>query len=184
MLEMHIKLCMTELDFLEKNFLPKKVGKWVKNGPKQGFLNILKNFVINFYWICSIMNIYIICCAPAQISCLGKFWFLKYGPKCSQPIRLQDFLIIHISRTNHWNSLAFCMLIQIYINETLIKKILHGCGQKWVWPVWSLDSKIGCISRMKWWNKLIFCMVVQIQESIKLFWWFFGWAWSKMGTVI
>ena len=49
---------------------------------------------------------------PAQIPYLGKFWFLRYGQKCSQPIRLQDFVINHFSRTN---SLIFCMLIQIHI---------------------------------------------------------------------
>ena len=37
------------------------------------------------------MKIYIICCVPGEISFLGKFLFLKYRPKCSQPIRLQDF---------------------------------------------------------------------------------------------
>ena len=55
---------------------------------------------------------YIIYYVPAQIPYLGKFWFLRYGQKCSQPIRLQDFLINHFSRTN---SLIFCMLIQIHI---------------------------------------------------------------------
>ena len=35
-------------------------------------------------------------------------------PKCSQPIRLQDFLIRYISRINQWNSLIFCMLIQTH----------------------------------------------------------------------
>ena len=65
----------------------------------------------------------------------------------------------------------------------MIRKFLDGHGQKWVWPVWSQDSKIGCISRMKLWKELIFCMVVQIQESKKLFQWFLGgpgqkWAWS------
>ena len=44
------------------------------------------------------MKVYIICYVPAQIPYLGKFWFLRYTPKCSQPIRLQDFLINHISR--------------------------------------------------------------------------------------
>ena len=67
-------------------------------------------------------------------------------------------------KTNQWNNLIFGMA-------------------KWVWPVWSRDSKIGCISRMNRWNELIFCMVVQIQESRKLFKWFLGgpgqkWAWS------
>ena len=28
-----------------------------------------------------------------QISYLGKFWFLRYSPKCSWPIRLRDFSI-------------------------------------------------------------------------------------------
>ena len=49
MLETHTKLCVTELDFVEKNFLFQKLGKWAKNGPKTFFLNILKNCVINFY---------------------------------------------------------------------------------------------------------------------------------------
>ena len=49
MLETHMKLCVTEPDFLEKNFLSQKLGKWTKNGPKLFFLNILKKLVINFY---------------------------------------------------------------------------------------------------------------------------------------
>ena len=34
-------------------------------------------------------------CMLEQISYLGKFWFLRYGPKCSWPIRLQNFSINH-----------------------------------------------------------------------------------------
>ena len=30
-------------------------------------------------------------------------------------------------------------------------------GQKWVWPIWSLDSKIDCISRKNWWNWFFAC---------------------------
>ena len=45
------------------------------------------------------------CCVPAQIPYLEKYLFLRYGPKCSQSIRLQDFLINLISRTNQWNFL-------------------------------------------------------------------------------
>ena len=66
------------------------------------------------------------------------------------------------------------MLIQIYINQKLIRKLLDEWGQNWVWPVWSEDSKIGCILRMNWWKKLIFSMAVQIQESKKLFQLFLG----------
>ena len=93
--------------FSRKTFLPEKLGKWSKNGPKQGFFNWLSNFVINFFWICSIMEIYIICCVPARIPYLIKCLFLWCGPKCSQSIRLQNFLISNISRTSQWNSLIF-----------------------------------------------------------------------------
>ena len=86
-----MKLCVAEPDLPEKFFLPPKLGKWTENRPKQCFLSLLKNIVINFCWICSVIKIYIICCVPAQIPYLGKFWFQRYEPKCSQPVRLQDF---------------------------------------------------------------------------------------------
>ena len=38
----------------------------------------------------------------------------------------------------------------------MIKNFLNWHDQKWVWSVWSWDSKIVCISRMNWWNELIF----------------------------
>ena len=154
--------------FLKNVFHPKNWENW----PKIGFLNLKKNLVINLYLICSIMKMYIICYVPAQIPYLEKFWFLRYGPKCPQPIRLQDFLINHIPRTNVWNSLIFCMLIQVHINWKLIKKLLDWHGQKCMWLVCSQDSKVGHISRMNWRNELVFCIVVQIQESRKLFQWF------------
>ena len=47
-LEIHMKLCMTEPDFLECFFAP-KIGKMDQKGPKQGFLSLLKTFVIRFY---------------------------------------------------------------------------------------------------------------------------------------
>ena len=50
------------------------------------------------------MKIYIISYVPAQIPCLGKFLFLRYGPKCSQQIRLQYFLIsdfLHVDSNSH-----------------------------------------------------------------------------------
>ena len=49
MLETHMKLCVTEPDFPGKIFLPQKLGKWTRNGSKTVFLNMLKNFVIDFY---------------------------------------------------------------------------------------------------------------------------------------
>ena len=80
--------------FLEKkNFCPQD---W-ENGPRMGqnmvFFNFLKNLIINVCWICS--KIYIMCSVPAQIPYLVKVLFMRYGAKCSQPMRLQDFLIFN-----------------------------------------------------------------------------------------
>ena len=75
-------------------------------GQKRGFLNLFKNLVIIFYIICSIIKIYIIYCVPVQITYLGKYFFVRYRPKCFQPIILQDFLINNISRTNQWNQVG------------------------------------------------------------------------------
>ena len=77
--------------FCKKCFCPKIWKSGPKMGQKQGFLNLLKDLVVNFYWICSILKACIICCVPAQIQYLGKVLSLRYGRKCSQPIRLQDF---------------------------------------------------------------------------------------------
>ena len=130
--------------FSRKNFFAPKTGKmgqkWAKN---RGFFTILKKFVINFDWICYIMKIFIFCCVPAQIRYLGKFWFLRYGPKCSQPIRLQDFLIKHLSRINQRNSLIFLR----------------------AWSEMCVASLVTRLWRMNWRNELIFCMLEQIQES-------------------
>ena len=49
MLETHMKLCMTEVDFPEKKFCPKNWGNEPKIGQKQGFKNLLENEFINFY---------------------------------------------------------------------------------------------------------------------------------------
>ena len=44
MLETYMKLCMTELDFLEKNLLLSDLVNWFKNGPKTGFFEFIEKF--------------------------------------------------------------------------------------------------------------------------------------------
>ena len=80
--------------FWESFFLPQNWEKWPKMGQKQGFFNLLENLVINFYWICSIMNMFIICCISAQIQ------FLICRPKYSQPIKL--FLHSKLNKFGLW----------------------------------------------------------------------------------
>ena len=117
--------CAWQSKILQKKILPPKLGKWTQMRQKLSFLNLLKNLInfINFYWISSVMKIYVICCAPAQIPYLGRFLFLRYRPICFQPTRLQDFLINHISRKNQSNSLFF---LHVITNP-------HKCWSKHFW---------------------------------------------------
>ena len=89
-------------------------------------------FIINFEHISHLVLVFLLltlaskcglgCYISAQIPYLRKIWFLRYGPECSQPIRLQDFYNICIFGTKWWNSLIFYILIQIHENQKLIKK--------------------------------------------------------------
>ena len=131
-----------------------------ENGPKIGFFEFIEKFGHEF-----LLNLFYnennVGCVPAQILHLGKVCSWDMGwLKCSQPIRLQDFIINHIAKTSQWNCLIFCILIQVHINVD--PKIF------WIVMVWSwltLDSEIDCISRIDRWNELIFYILVQIQES-------------------
>ena len=53
-------------------------------------------------------------------------------------------------------------------------------GQKWVWPVWSWDTKIDCISRMKRWNRLIFLHAGTNPGNLRVDSMIFGRECSKM----
>ena len=57
----------------EKKICPQNWENGPKMGQKQGFWNLLKNLVINFYWICYKMKMYIICCVPAPVPYFRKF---------------------------------------------------------------------------------------------------------------
>ena len=92
----HVVLCMTEPDFLKKIF-------YLQNGenrPSPGFFECIGKFrFFSQFFICFINLVYneslYYCnsCMLEQISYLGKSLLLRYDPKCSWPIRLQDFSI-------------------------------------------------------------------------------------------
>ena len=44
-----------------------------------------------FFCFWSIMEIYVIDYIPVQLAYLGKIWFLRYGPKRSRLMRVQDY---------------------------------------------------------------------------------------------
>lgn len=110
---------------VENLFFPNQIhSKWLK----MGFLKLLKDLVIIIFMNLA-DNVYIICNIPVQIPYLWRIWFWKYGSKCTQPIRLQDFWI-------EWNEIAW-----IFASWYQVKKIdLAIFG-------WAL-SKIGVTTRL------------------------------------
>ena len=104
-LEAHLVLCVTAGIF-EKKHLPPKCRRWVKN---KVFEFIGKIFHCFFFWLWSIKKVYTIYCIIAQIPYLEKIWFLRYGPKSSQPITIFKLTYLKMIK-KVW---FFCMLIQI-----------------------------------------------------------------------
>ena len=90
---------------------------------------------------------------------LTKFWILSYGPKCCQPIKLQDSLKCNIVRKRWMVKYIFCMQINI---EVFCKVILSF----WVSVTrhaQSTQNKFAylCnISIKAWGMKLIFCLQI------------------------
>ena len=92
----HVVLCMTKPNFLKKMFYPQNG----ENRPSPGFFECIEKFrfffLVLYFFISVVYNeslYYRNSFMLEQISYLGKFWFLRYDPKCSWPIRLQDFSI-------------------------------------------------------------------------------------------
>ena len=55
------------------------------------FLRLLKSVANDFLFVWSIMRVFIICYIPVQTPYLETIWFLRYGSKYYQPIRLQGY---------------------------------------------------------------------------------------------
>ena len=65
------------------------------------------------------------------------------------------------------------MLIHDHQKLKADQKFLGGDVQKWVWPVWSRDS------RNNRWNKVIFLCWYELGK-LKVDSTFFAWAWSNL----
>ena len=77
------------------------------------------------------MNICSICSVPAQIPYLGKFWFLRYGPKCSQPIRLQSTISLEQICEIAWFFACWYKFNQIksWLQNFWMGVVKNGCSQ-------------------------------------------------------
>ena len=63
------------------------------------------------------------------IQYLEKFWFSSYGPKCCQPIKLQDSLKCNISRKKLMMKYIFGMQVNVEVFCKLMLSILGVCNQ-------------------------------------------------------
>ena len=90
----HVVLCMTAR-FFEKNVLPSKQGKLTR--PRDLWIyRTVEFFLSSWFFIGLVYNESLYYCnfyMLEQILYLQKFWFFRYGRKCSWPVRLRDFSI-------------------------------------------------------------------------------------------
>ena len=126
-------------------------------------------------------NLYYLLCSCTN-PILGKILFLRYRPKCSQPIRLENFKINYFSRTNRWNSLIFVRWYKFWKIESWSKifwlgMVKNECGQSGLWILKLTVSQEWAVG-INW----FFCMLVQILANSKVienFWGGHGqkWVW-------
>ena len=74
--------------FLKKKFFTKKLAQ---NKSKNVFFEVIENIVHQLFCIWSIIKVNIIFYIHVKMAYLERIWFLRCDPKCSQPLRLQDF---------------------------------------------------------------------------------------------
>ena len=85
-----MKLCMTGRFCEKKKKIPKKFWKM---GQKQGSLNLLKDLVINFYYICSVMKTFVPEIWAKMFSANQPFQSTIF------PKQINDFL--HVDTSSH-----------------------------------------------------------------------------------
>ena len=102
--------------FFDDSFTPKMGKMGQQNEPDRVFWMYRKIQLLIFWWILSIMKVYINCCILEQISYFAKIWFLRHRPECSRPIILLDFQFNYISRIDWWKKPDFLQVVHIHGN--------------------------------------------------------------------
>ena len=109
-------------------------------GQKSGFLNLNKNLVINFLWICSIMKIYIICCVPAQILYWEKScsWDIGQNHLSQSDCRIFESTISPEQIDETASFFACCYKftkIESSLKIFWLGMVKNGCGQSGPWTL-------------------------------------------------
>ena len=128
-----------------------RCSQW-QNGPKLGqkqfLFNLLKNLLINFYWICFIMKSYIICCVSRKIPYLVKFLFHNMSEKWLKGI-------FQLS----WKTFVMHFCLRYYKQKVILMCIFLYKPHIWensFSVVVAENFLIRCISK---WNQLISLIV-------------------------
>ena len=98
---------------------------------------------------------------------LAKFWVLSYGPKCCQPINLQDSLNCNILRKKWMIKFIFCMQIKIEVFYKLTLSFWVSATRH----AQSIQNKFTylCDTSIKPWEmKLSFCLQINIKVFYKM----------------
>ena len=99
---------------------------------------------------------------------LKKFWYSSYGPKCCQPIKLQDSLKCNISRRKWIIKFIFGMQINIEVFYKLILRF-WVCDTSFSQSTQNKKLAYLCnISRKTLGVKLIFCLQINTKVFFKL----------------
>ena len=157
-LESHVKLGMTELDFPGRFFCPQNWENGPKLGLKQVFFNLLENWFINltynenlYYLLCFCTNpifgkIFVpeIWARMFSANQIAGFFNQPYLQKKS--VKQPDFL--HVGTNSH----------KLKVDQNILG---------WLWSEMIMASLITGLQNLKseLMNELIFCMLVQSQES-------------------
>ena len=161
-------------------------------GQKQGFLNLLKSFVINFYWIYYIMKTYSIWCVPAQIRFL-RLLFLRYGPKWFPANQIAGFFnqpYFHNKSLKIWSTKVWLGMAGNRCDQsghwTLKLTVYHEWinGMNWFVPCQCSLGKLKLVPVIFGWTNGINWFLRCWYRFTKIENWsiFFRWAWSKMGV--
>ena len=103
-----------------------------------------------------------------QIPYLAKFWFLSYGPKSCQPVKLQDSLKRHISRKKWIMKFISGMQINIKVFYKLMVSFWVCVTRHAQRTQNKKFSYLSNISRKAWGRKLIFCLQLNTKVFYKL----------------
>ena len=99
---------------------------------------------------------------------LTKFWFSIYGPKCCQPVKLQDSLKCNISRKKWMMKFVSGMQINIKVFYKLILSFWL-CLTRHAQLTQNKKFAYLCnIFRKAWGMKLIFCLRINTEVFYKL----------------